>query len=276
MPGLWGEALYAGAARHYLRGRLPYPQRLADTLERVLGLTSSECLLDLGCGPGPLALLLAPLFADVLAVDADADMLRVAEENATSKGITNVRWWHSYAEDLPEDLGPFNVVTLAQSFHWMDQKTVATRMLGWLAPGGYCVHLGATTHQGDPTAKGLEHPAPPREQITELVRRYLGPQPLAGHRIVTRPLDTETESLLDAGFAGPVVVEVAGGDAFTRTEGQVVASVFSLSSAAPHLFGEQLGKFETDLLMLLRSTSPHGLFSEVSLPLRLSLWRPPG
>ncbi len=87
-------------------------------------------------------------------------------------------------------------------------------------------------------------------------------------------MDTEKESLSDAGFTGPVVVEVAGGDAFTRTEDQVVASVFSLSSAAPHLFGDGVGRFEGDLRMLLRSASPHGLFSEVSQATTLSIWRP--
>jgi len=59
-----------------------------------------------------------------------------------------------------------------------------------------------------------------------------------------------------------------------RTEDQVVASVFSLSSAAPHLFGHRLAEFEQDLRALLRRTSPLGCFAEQTRDIALTVWRP--
>ena len=59
-----------------------------------------------------------------------------------------------------------------------------------------------------------------------------------------------------------------------RTEDQVVASVFSLSSAAPHLFGERMGAFEQELRGLLRQASPSGQFSERMRGIAVDVWRP--
>jgi hypothetical protein len=44
--------------------------------------------------------------------------------------------------------------------------------------------------------------------------------------------------MLAAGFSGPSRMPVAA-HIYERAEDEIVASVFSLSSAAPHLFGER-------------------------------------
>jgi hypothetical protein len=75
-----------------------------------------------------------------------------------------------------------------------------------------------------------------------------------------------------AGFAGPRRIVVPRGEVFLRSEDQIVASVFSLSSAAPHLFGDRLGDFERDLRGLLRSVSPAGRFAEKAREIELSIW----
>jgi trans-aconitate methyltransferase len=74
----WDPTLYAGAAAHYARGRAAYPPELADLLVRELGLDGTGRLLDVGCRPGSLTLLLAPHFAAATGVDADQDMLAEA------------------------------------------------------------------------------------------------------------------------------------------------------------------------------------------------------
>jgi trans-aconitate methyltransferase len=55
----WDETLYAGAARYCPIGRLPYPDTLARAIQDELGLDGTGRLLDVGCGPGSLTLLLA-------------------------------------------------------------------------------------------------------------------------------------------------------------------------------------------------------------------------
>lgn len=60
-PGwTWDPSLYAGAARYYATGRIAYPAGVADALVTALDLDGTGRLLDIGCGPGSLTLLLAP------------------------------------------------------------------------------------------------------------------------------------------------------------------------------------------------------------------------
>jgi len=271
----WDETLYAGSAAYYPVGRLPYPRAVADAIAHEVGLSSTERLLDVGCGPGSLTLLLASRVAAAVGVDADPDMIAAAKLAAERAGIHNVRWLHLRAEELPAGLGGFDLVTFAQSFHWMDRDTVADTVHGMLTADGACVQVRATTHRGDQSSDRLVHPRPPYDQISELVSDYLGPVRRAGqgHLPGGTPAN-ESEIFRTAGFAGPTHLELATAEAVTRTEDEIVASTFSLSSAAPHLFGARLPAFERDLRGLLRRISPTGQFAERTRDIALDIWRP--
>jgi SAM-dependent methyltransferase len=271
---VWDESLYAGSAGHYPVGRMPYPAEVADVLRETLGLDGTGRLLDVGCGPGSLTLLIAPLFAAAVGVDADREMLAEARRQGEAAGVGNVEWRHLRAEELPAGLGTFDVVTFAQSFHWMDRPVVARKVSGMLADGGAWVHVFATTHQGVDGDDPLPHPRPPWNGISELVADHLGTTRRAGQG--TLPDGTragEEEVMREAGFRGPQRVEVTRGEVATRTTDEVVSAVFSLSSSAPHLFGDRLGAFERDLRRLLGDTSPGGLFAERLREIALVIWR---
>src|SRR5215472_6925633 len=96
----WDETLFQGSAAYYERGRLPYPAGMADTLAAVLALDGRGRLIDVGCGPGTVALRLAHLFEEVVGLDADAEMLAEAERRAGELGIANARWVRALAEEL--------------------------------------------------------------------------------------------------------------------------------------------------------------------------------
>ena len=44
---------------YYARYRAPYPARLVARVIEIVGVTPGEAVMDLGCGPGPLAVLFA-------------------------------------------------------------------------------------------------------------------------------------------------------------------------------------------------------------------------
>lgn len=88
----WDPSLYSGSAAYYSRGRVPYPNTVADCLAAALHLDGSGRLLDVGCGPGSLTLLLAPMFGEATGIDADPDMLREASRLAAEAGVRNVSW----------------------------------------------------------------------------------------------------------------------------------------------------------------------------------------
>ena len=52
-----------------------------------------------------------------------------------------------------------------------------------------------------------------------------------------------------------------------------MASVFSLSYAAPHLWGARIGEFEQELRALLAEVSPSGTFSEEMRDIAVDVWR---
>ena len=270
----WDETLYRGSAGYYTKGRVPYPAEVANVIAAELGLDGTGRLLDCGCGPGSLTLLLAPLFAGAVGIDADAEMIEQARLAAGRVGGLNVSWRQLRAEQLPDGLGEFRVVTFAQSFHWVDQPVVARAVRQMLSRDGACVFLFAATHEGVSGGGELPWPRPPRAQIDELVVSYLGPVRRAGQSLRPFDLPDDTSSVMPAaGFTGPVRFEVDGG-VHGRTEDQVVASVFSLSFAAPHLFGSQLASFEAELRALLRAASPDGRFAERMGEMTVEVWRP--
>ena len=272
----WDETLYRGSAAYYGAGRLPYPPQVASAFAETFGLDGTQRLLDVGCGPGSLTLQLAPHVALAIGVDADRDMIAAAKTAAERGGTTNVEWRCMRAEELPADLGRFALVTFAQSFHWFEQGKVAAALRAMLEPGGACVHVHATTHRGDDSDDPLEHPRPPYDQVDALVRSYLGPARRAGRglRHVRTPANEES-ALRGAGLTGPTRIELDTARIVTRGIDDVVAATFSLSGTTPHLFGDDVGRFEADLRALLRDAAPDGRFSERTRDVALEIWRVP-
>ncbi len=155
----------------------------------------------------------------------------------------------------------------------MDRRRVAAAARRLVAAGGALVHGGAVTHQGVETDAALAHPQPPRQEITQLVRRYLGPQQRAGQGVlIAGTPDGEDTIYRAAGFTGPQRLEVSGW-VVERTAKEIVASVYSLSGSAPHLFADCFSDFDRDLRQLLTVASPDGRFSEQIGSIGLSIWR---
>lgn len=271
MGWTWDPSLYEGSAPHYAVGRLAYPAGLADALRDELGLDGTGRLLDVGCGPGSLTLLLAPLVESAVGIDADPGMIAEARR----ADVPTIDWRQLRAEELPADLGTFRLVTFAQSFHWMDQERVARAVRPMIEPGGAWVHVAATTHRGTEDDDPLPHPRPPWDQVDALVAAYLGEVRRAGQG--TLPSGTrggEEDVLREAGYRGPQRLEIVRGEVVERSADEVVAAVFSLSSSAPHLFGDRLSEFDDDLRGLLRSASPAGVFAERVRDVSAVVWRP--
>lgn len=269
----WDDTLFLGAAPFYRRGRLPYAPGLADTLAGVLGLDGQGRLLDVGCGPGTLAVELAQFFSEIVGVDPDRGMITEAERGAVERGVAGkARWVRARAEDLPAGLGTFDVVTFGQSFHWMDRDLVSTTVRDMLQSGGALVHVSDLKTETR-SVDGLPFPAVPYAAVDELVRHYLGPLRRAGQGVLPHGTPGgEAAVFARAGFSGPQRHVVPGGQALERACDDVVAWVFSMSSSAPHLFEARREDFERDLCRLLREVSPSGRFSERQPSTEVFVW----
>lgn len=177
----WDDSIFAGTARYYEQGRLPYAPGLADAFTDSLGADGTGRLLDVGCGPGRIALLVAERYRDVVGLDADANMLAEARRLAAERALVNATFVCGRAEHLPLDLGAFDAITFGASFHWMERARVASIVREMLVAGGRIVHVDVDRTEADTSSD--RYPAVPQAAIDRLVRGYLGEGRRAGRSV---------------------------------------------------------------------------------------------
>jgi SAM-dependent methyltransferase len=250
----YDPTIYRGSAVHYRAGRPAYSPGLEALLEREAGLDGTGRLLDVGCGPGVLTVRLAHLFEQAIGLDPDADML--AEGRRAAEDHANIRWVQGLAEDLPAVApGPYRLVTFGQSFHWTDERRVAEAIYDMLEPGG-TLALIVHTVAGRTRPPGPGAPPIPHDEIRALVDRFLGSArriaPLRNHRF--------EDVLARTRFGVPRELFVPGIPDLVRDSESVLSGYLSLSSSAPHLFGDRLDEFTGEVRALLAERSATGLF----------------
>ena len=131
---------FKSTAELYSRFRVPYPESLVAGLKADAELSYDAQVLDLATGPGRLALALAPSLRTIVAVDVESEMLAEGKRVARRKGVANVEWVHSRAEDLTIAPGSLDLVTIGEAFHRLDQDIVLRRIRHWLKAGA-CVAI---------------------------------------------------------------------------------------------------------------------------------------
>jgi SAM-dependent methyltransferase len=256
----YDPSFYAGAAVHYRSGRPPYSPQLEALLAAELGLDGSGRLLDVGCGPGFLTVRLARLFEAAVGLDPDPAMIAEGRRAAQERGIANITWVQARAEELPAVApGPYRLVTFGQSFYWTDEVPVAEAVYDMVAPGGALALVGHHA-QGRPVPPSPGPPRIPHDEIGELVRKYLGPTRRAGRSTPPAQALSPQDALAGTRFGAPRVIFAPGlPDRVQDVEG-VLSNYFSMSWAAPHLFGDRVEEFAGEVRELLRDRSPAGVF----------------
>jgi len=223
-------------------------------MEAEIGLDGAGALVDVGCGPGVLAVQLAPLFDRVIGVDPEPEMLAQAQRHAIGKGVA-ATWIEARAEDLAVlGLPAARLVTFGQSIHWTDRELVLCLVHELVEPGGAVALISPAPEHGSPP---VDPPAPPipHERIEALLGRYLG---------WTRSprVDTYEASLQRSPFGASNVTFAPGRPDIVRTTDEVVSNYLSMSFAAPDRFGDRLETFVTELTDMLNDVSPSGLFHD--------------
>src|SRR5215475_3979812 len=110
---------FATTAALYEEYRPPYPAEFFQAVAQRLALSRQQSLIDLGTGPGLLALGFAAYAGRVVGVDPEPNMLAAARAAAARAGV-DVTFVEGRAEDLPDTVGGFDVVTIGRALHWMD------------------------------------------------------------------------------------------------------------------------------------------------------------
>lgn len=136
---------FGAAADEYDRHRPRYPRPLIAGLVPRRGVR----VLDVGAGTGIAATQLADAGADVLAVEPDERMARLA----AAKGI---RVEQSTFEEWRPAGREFDLVVFAQSFHWVDPRPALQKVAAILRPDGRLALLANRIVSTAPTQQDLD------------------------------------------------------------------------------------------------------------------------
>jgi ubiquinone/menaquinone biosynthesis C-methylase UbiE len=249
MDDLDCSSAFESAAPYYDAFRARYAPAAFDSIISAFGLGDDCRVLDLGCGHGRVTIPLSRAVAEVVAVDPSAQMLAEARMLASRAGCENIRWIQARAEDVLLKLGRFRVVTMGQSFHWMDRDDVLRRLPNILEDGGGLALLD----------EGKRRPQESWEDTAaQVVAKYLGRRSRDPRK---HPEMAHEPSLgRSANFSGFTVREFP--TEITRDIASVRGCVYSNISAAKPLFGANASAFEANLAQALLRLNPTGVFKE--------------
>lgn len=108
------------------------------TLERTRSyLSPNDTVLEVGCGTGSTALLLADGVMHITASDVSPNMIAVGLEKAREEGVSNVEFVTADLFDSVLDGGPYDAVLAHNMLHLLEDAPAAVRRIGGLLkPGG--------------------------------------------------------------------------------------------------------------------------------------------
>jgi SAM-dependent methyltransferase len=242
---------FSSTVPFYVEGRLDYPLRLISNVARWLGIAPPARVLDLGCGPGFLAISFAKLGCAVTGLDPNREMLEAAAQLAARERIAcEFREGSSY--DLSPALGRCKLVTMGRSFHWMDRPATLVALDGMIEADGAIAlfndrHLRCRENRWVDALEEIRQAFDGREEFSQLQKAG----DVERHEIVL--LASPFSRLESMGITERRSLSLEG--AITRA--------LSFSGSSPQRLGERRPAFEAALREALTPYAEGGRLSEV-------------
>ncbi|GAB4350004.1 MAG: metalloregulator ArsR/SmtB family transcription factor [Oricola sp.] len=121
-----------------------------DALLKLVGDKPVRYMLDLGTGTGRLLELFCDLYQYGIGIDSNRDMLNVARANLDAAGVRNAEVRLGDVYNLPIARNGFDLVTIHQVLHYLDDPAAAIREAARaLRPGGRLVIVDFAPHNLD-------------------------------------------------------------------------------------------------------------------------------
>lgn len=127
---------------------LHVPDNAVETaMKAIIGDKSFQSMLDIGTGTGSVLKLFADLYVRGVGVDNNRDMLAIARSNLDQAGITHAQVRQGDIAALPVDRESFDLVTIHQVLHFLDDPQAAIREAARvMRPNGYLIIVDFAPH----------------------------------------------------------------------------------------------------------------------------------
>jgi ubiquinone/menaquinone biosynthesis C-methylase UbiE len=247
----------------YQKYRLDYPPRLIARLIALAGLKAGDAVLDLGCGPGNLALAFARAGMAVTAMDPEPQMLAAAGAAAGAEGLA-VQFRAGGSADLQDGDGPFRLAVIGRAFHWMDRAATLAALDRILLPDGG-VALFHDAHPPVAENDWFRILGKVREKYGRAQMAHLRERGEGGHRRYEPYLFASAFTRLD-GLSVTLRLPLS--------EDAIIGRAFSTSVCSQQALGNRAAAFETELRAALRERAPDGNFTEIAEMVALLARRP--
>ncbi len=260
------KTLFDGTSKYYAKYRAPYPQEMFEDVVAKFGLNGQGRLLDVGSGPGVLAVPLSKYFKEVVAVEVDPGMAEAGRERAHQFGVENIQWLNKSGDELNEEVGKFKLVTLGSSFHWLDRERFAKLASKILDEDGgiFITWTGQSIWNKERSVW--------EEKVLEVIKKYLGSERRAGDGLFKIEPEKHEEILRRAGFERlgykkyPSAVQVV-------TAEDIINGQYTTSYATRRLFGDRATAYEKELTAELLKINPANVFEEQHVAGSIFAWK---
>jgi protein-L-isoaspartate(D-aspartate) O-methyltransferase len=143
VPAARRAMAYADVPVEVARGRYLLDPRSFSKLVHLAGLKAGDRLLDVGCATGYSSVVLGKIVNKVIALEQDADLVRIASDMIAASGAANVTLTQGGLTEGAKSHGPYDVIVIEGGV-----ESVPDSLLGQLAEGGRLVAIVIQGGQG--------------------------------------------------------------------------------------------------------------------------------
>ena len=236
---------FASTVEFYARYREPYPPEFFQKIGEQIALRRDETLLDVGCGPGPLAIGFAPFVGHCTGLDPERGMIVAARDAAAEAGVAL-----SLIEGRIEEFSiaqTYDLITIGRALHWLERSATLAVLERILAPDFGRILICRSS--------SVETPETPWVKPYRKVRSAWASGPEEKHYRIN-----PAEWFADTCFSA--VGEISVSERRQVTTSDLIGRALSRSNTSPEVVGEGQEQFKAEIAAVLEPFVQDGVLVE--------------